>query len=92
MNLRKYARGKPCMIRAPGICNGDPETTVLCHMNGGGMGMKTPDVVAAFGCSECHAAIDGQRYGLERDYRDKLALEGMRRTLELLVADGVLKW
>jgi hypothetical protein len=80
------------MIRAPGICNGDDATTVLCHMNGGGMGAKTPDLIAAWGCSDCHDAIDGRRYGLERDYRELLAHEGMRRTIEQLIKDGVVTW
>ena len=92
MNLRKQARGRPCQIRAPGICNGDDSTTVLCHLDGGGMGAKTPDLIAAWGCSDCHDAIDGRRYGLERDYRKLLALEGMRRTQEALTREGLISW
>lgn len=92
MNLRKLAKGKPCQIRAPGICNFDEATTVLCHMSGGGMGRKTSDLIAAWGCSDCHAAIDGQQYGLERDYREQLAHAGMRRTIEKLIEIGVVKW
>ena len=26
---RREAKGQPCMVRIPGVCNGDPETTVL---------------------------------------------------------------
>jgi len=61
--IRKAARGEDCTIRLPGICNGDPATTVLCHSNsladGKGMGLKAPDTAAAFGCSACHAVLDG---------------------------------
>ena len=92
MNLRKEARNRPCMIRAPGICNGDDSTTVLCHMSGGGMGMKKPDLIATWGCSDCHDAIDGRRYGLEKDYRRLLALEGMQRTQEQLISEGKVTW
>lgn len=28
-DLRKAAKGKPCTIRVPGVCNFDPATTVL---------------------------------------------------------------
>ena len=60
---RKAARGMPCMIRVPGICNHNPETTVLCHyrIKGyDGMGLKPSDDNAAWGCSDCHAFVDGR--------------------------------
>lgn len=55
------ARGEPCEIRLPGICNHDPATTVACHANGGGWGMKQLDSEIAYGCSDCHRVVDGQR-------------------------------
>lgn len=62
--IRKAARGQDCTIRLPNVCNGDSATTVLCHSNslsdGKGMGLKAPDTAAAFGCSTCHAVLDGQ--------------------------------
>ena len=51
---RKSAKGQPCMVRLPGVCNGDPETTVLAHyrMSGYcGTGMKPPDEMGAWACS-----------------------------------------
>ena len=63
MNLRNLARGQECQVRLPGICNRNPETTVLAHfrMPGTcGMGMKPPDEQAAWACSACHDAIDGR--------------------------------
>ena len=57
--LRKSARDQDCLVRIPGVCNFDPKTTVLAHINGGGMGLKQPDYKAAFCCSSCHAVIDG---------------------------------
>ncbi len=63
--IRRAARGQDCTLRIPGVCNGDPETTVLCHSNaladGKGMGLKTPDTAACFGCSSCHDVLDGRR-------------------------------
>lgn len=60
--LRESARGQDCTLRLAGICNFNPETTVLCHLPCGqkGMGMKSPDNIACFGCSACHDAIDGR--------------------------------
>lgn len=63
--IRKSAQGEDCLIRIPGICNANPETTVLCHDNrlssGKGMGLKAPDTEAAYGCSCCHDVLDGRR-------------------------------
>lgn len=61
MNLRKLARGKECTIRLPGICNGNAETTVLAHfrLTGiSGIGMKSPDLIGAWACSDCHRYVD----------------------------------
>jgi len=60
---RKSACGKPCMVRLPG-CDGGGETTVLAHYRIGGycgVGMKPPDVLGAWACAKCHAAVDGVR-------------------------------
>jgi hypothetical protein len=61
MNLRKAARGKPCQIRIPYICNGDPDTTVLAHYRlSAGIGLKPADSQGAWACSACHDAVDGR--------------------------------
>lgn len=60
--IRASARGEDCTIQLPGVCNGNRETTVLCHSNkaadGKGMGLKASDERAAYGCSSCHDVID----------------------------------
>ncbi len=38
--LRKSVRGWDCTVRINGVCNFNPDTTVLAHLNGAGMGMK----------------------------------------------------
>ena len=92
MNLRKYARDKDCQIRIPHICNFNIETTVLCHLPGGGGGMKHHDLHASWGCSDCHGAVDGQ---IKTDYtHDELKLmllEGVIRTQQQLIKAGILK-
>jgi hypothetical protein len=61
--IRAAASKQDCLLCFP-VCNGLPETTVLCHSNllvdGKGMGLKAPDERAAFGCSSCHDVLDGR--------------------------------
>ncbi len=57
---RDAAKGQPCTMRLPGICNNNPETTVLAHRNGAGMAYKASDHDAAEMCSACHDAFDGR--------------------------------
>lgn len=94
MNLRDYAKGKPCMIRIPGWCNHEPETTVLCHYRTvgiSGMGVKSPDLLAAFGCSDCHDVVDGRRgQEFSRSQRQLYLLEGVIRTQAYLIERGLL--
>lgn len=62
-SLRTLAQGQPCMVRIPGVCNGNPETTVLAHIRRGnvaGMGQKPPDICGVWACSACHDAIDSR--------------------------------
>ena len=94
MNLRKYAEGKPCGFRLPGICNGNPETTVLCHIKRGwNASMKPPDVIAVWGCSNCHDVVD-RRAGnpWTEEELDAMILESLVQQLEIYVKDEILKW
>ena len=89
MNLRKLAKGRDCQIRLPGICNHNPETTVLAHyrMAGlSGMGMKSPDMCGAWACSNCHTYVDTHR----DDVTARAFLEGVLRTIAALQTEGVL--
>lgn len=95
--IRKAARGQDCTLQILGVCNGDPETTVLCHSNqlsdGKGMGLKAPDTAACFGCSSCHDVLDGRA-----PRPDGMTLEGLlryfvyarTRTHEILRAKGLM--
>jgi len=88
MNLRQLARGKPCQVRAPNVCNGDRETTVLAHVRIcgiSGMGLKCPDILAAWACSACHTFCDSNH-----EHGRLLLLEGMANTLAILVNEGII--
>ncbi|MES9841203.1 MAG: nuclease domain-containing protein [Candidatus Thiodiazotropha endolucinida] len=91
-NLRKEAKGRPCMIREPGICNADPATTVLCHLNGGGMAMKHDDKHGAWGCCNCHSWVDGGyiKTGHTKEYMENAHLWGVIRTQQVLIREGKL--
>jgi hypothetical protein len=51
-----------------------------------GGGMKAPDLLGAWACSRCHAAVDsGKQFRLEH-------IEGIMRTQYELIKVGVVKW
>jgi hypothetical protein len=93
--LTKAARGRECQVRVPGVCNGNPETTVLAHfrMSGTrcGVGLKPNDLQGAWACSSCHDAIDGRR---KTEFNSAelrvMHLEGMVRTIDILVGERVI--
>ncbi len=82
--LTDYAKGKPCLIRAPGICSFQDEQTVACHVplvGYHGTGLKMADWFIAFGCFNCHDLVDRRRYRhIEEAVARTLHLEGMIRT------------
>jgi hypothetical protein len=93
-NLRNLARGQDCLIRVPGYCLFMPETVVLCHyrlMGVSGAGMKSPDLLGAYGCAACHAVVDGQQDShFTRDECRLMLAEAIFRTQLVLLEGGVL--
>lgn len=62
-HLLDMAQGMPCLLRVPGVCNRDPDTTVAAHSNwqqhgGKGAHRKADDCYSVFGCSACHTWLD----------------------------------
>jgi hypothetical protein len=71
------------------VCNFNPETTVPCHRNGGGMAMKHHDIFIAWGCSDCHDAVDHRtKTQFSRDEITIMHYEGIFRTIEILIKEG----
>lgn len=90
--LRESARGRDCQIRIPSVCSGNPETVVLCHLPGGGMGGKMPDLFGAFGCQSCHDAVDGRSAApYPSPTLKRWFYEGVFRTQEIWLAEGLIK-
>ena len=95
MSLRKEAKGRPCMVRIPNVCNFNNDTVVLAHIRlqgVSGMGMKSPDLIGAWACSACHDEIDGrtQKSGLTRQEIRLAHYDGMARTIEKLHKEGLV--
>jgi hypothetical protein len=90
VNILKEARGRDCTIRLE-CCNCNPETTVPCHfrlMGISGMGIKSPDILVAWGCAACHAYVDSHK-----DPETQLAFaKGVFRTQTILVKEGRVTW
>lgn len=91
--LRQSARGRACTVRIPGICNNNPETTVLAHLDGGGASLKQPDWQAAFACSDCHDVVDGRRQvsHMSKDTIDLWHRQGVEETQNYWFEEGLLK-
>lgn len=87
--IRAAARGQDCTVRLPGVCNFNPETTVLAHLPCGqrGTGIKSPDNLAVFACSACHDAIDG-RTRQSIDWKDML--RALAETQLILIEKGIM--
>ena len=59
--IQASARNQECTLNIAGVCNYDPETTVLCHIgfkDGSGKRIRPGERNAVYGCSACHDAID----------------------------------
>lgn len=88
--LRQSAKGQDCQVRLPGICNFNPETTVLAHLNGGGMAIKKDDIQASFACSRCHDEIDRRTRMLNKDFVELEHRRGVERTQEIWLEMGLI--
>ena len=95
MTLRKEAKGRPCMVRIPNVCNFNNDTVVLAHIRlqgVSGMGMKSPDLLGAWACSACHDEIDGRTHksGMSHDELRLAHYDGMARTIAKLHKEGLV--
>lgn len=96
--ITESARGEECQIRLWGVCNHDPATVVWCHANGSaagkGIGMKSPDLLGAYGCFACHEVYDRRRPlppGLTRAEVELAFHQGHQRSLILLAEKGLIQ-
>lgn len=86
---RQAARDQPCLMNVAGVCNYNPETTVLIHLRwlgDCGTGAKPGDWQAVHGCSECNRWTDSptprerdDEYESNRNFYAARALARMRK-------------
>lgn len=89
-NLRREAIDRTCQIRLEG-CTGSP--CCLCHwrqigISGGGL--KSPDILGAWGCASCHDKVDSSERGNDETQMD--FARGVMRTIYQLWKEGKVKW
>lgn len=92
-DLRKAARGRDCQVRLPGICNFNPETTVLAHIRRGGVngiGRKPNDLAAVLACSDCHDEIDRRTHRMGSKDLDCALIDAWARTIDLWAREGLI--
>lgn len=92
-NLRKLAKGQPCLVRLPRCTGGGEGYTVLAHYRLAGecgMGMKPPDLLGAWACPSCHDHIDRRNTSLEYEFVRLAHAEGCLRTIAKLLEMGIL--
>jgi len=91
--IRKSAMGQDCQLNIYPYCNGNPETTVLCHAPSiyKGMSLKSPDHWGSYGCSDCHDIIDGRRQiPLSKLEILECVMRGVFSTQQLLIDQGLM--
>ena len=85
--IRNSARGEDCTLRIPGVCNGNPETTVWAHLPhwSKGMGKKAVDISGCYACSSCHDFIDDRNnQGLNEELESTMRIANIDSLLILV--------
>ena len=90
----KSARGEDCTLQMWPHCNGNTETTVLCHLPSEfkGVALKSPDWWAVFGCSSCHDILDGRAKSSLSEYEVlQCAMWALYRTHKRMIEKGLIQ-
>lgn len=73
-HLLAMAKGKPCLMQVPGVCNNNPETTVAAHSNskehGKAGARKADDCYSVWACHACHSWLDQGKGAQDRAMSD----------------------
>ncbi|MET3371376.1 hypothetical protein ABIC89_000409 [Variovorax boronicumulans] len=84
-HLLSMARGRPCLLRVPSVCNYDNTTTVAAHSNllrhGKGMGTKASDAFTVWACSHCHTWLDSS-YDAEFETKESAFMSALIAQVE----------
>lgn len=91
--LLNSARGAPCTLEFPGICNHNPETTVAAHIKDEqfGRGQKADDTSSVHACSSCHRFLDeGWAGRMELGTLRFYIIRALQRTLRNRIERGLI--
>lgn len=91
--LRDSAKGEDCTLRIPGVCQFDPETTVLAHLpfGGRGTGYKASDLHAVYACAACHDELDGRaRNPISREELLECCIRALAETHQRMTYKGLI--
>lgn len=91
--LRSSAKGEQCTFNVAGVCNYNPSTVALCHLpfiGGAGVGQKTDDFCAAYGCNACHDWIDNRSGVHPFHERVFYAARALIRTQRIMIEKGLI--
>jgi uncharacterized protein YlaI len=82
--IRESAHMEDCTLRIPGVCNFNPETTVLAHVGKHHSAKRLHNDEAVYACHDCHDAID---------FRTKVFLSDNKATQLMLhkVREGLIE-
>lgn len=89
-NLRQEAQHHECTLRLED-CMSSP--CLLAHyqmIDVSGMGMKSPDLVAAISCFNCHEVIDSRTGHMGEQEKNAAWALGMARTIKIWSMEGFL--
>tara|TARA_R110000822_G_scaffold31017_3_gene89925 strand:+ start:1297 stop:1623 length:327 start_codon:yes stop_codon:yes gene_type:complete len=92
--LRDSAREQNCTLQVPGVCNHNPETTILAHLpdESHGGSRKSDDFSACFACSDCHDWADGRtKDEWSATDRQWMMRRAMVRTWRHWIRNGLVK-
>lgn len=91
---RAMAKGQDCTLNIIGICNYNPETSVLAHFpdETKGIGKKSDDISSGVSCSSCHDCVDNRRPWPpeEKPFFEWYLRRSQTRTIRLAIELGVL--
>jgi len=85
-NITRSAIGKTCTLRL-GNCSGD-ETVVLCHLGRKrGMAFKCNDIIACYGCFNCHQ-IEENKADPRCTFEDRL--RALEESQLIMIEEGLI--
>ena len=83
-NLTELARGQECLMRVPGVCNMQNETTVAAHSNqskhGKGGHIKAHDTYSVWSCARCHTWLD-QSFSADQKTKEQAWMQAFTRQI-----------